>query len=85
MLGVSVDSIFSHKVFSLGLGGLWYPLLADFHPKGHVAELYGLMTDRGISRRASFIIDKNGIVRHKEVYERGLPNTDQLLQKLREL
>ena len=85
MLGVSIDSIFSHKVYSLSLGNLWFPLLADFHPKGAVAELYGVMSDQGYARRASFIIDTGGIVRHKEVYERGLPDIDQLIQRLKAL
>lgn len=77
---MSIDSIFSHKVFSLSLGGLWFPLLADFHPKGEVAEKYGILTNDGYSKRACFIIDKEGIVRHSEVYERGLPDTKKLLE-----
>ncbi len=87
VLGVSVDSVFSHKAYSTSFGTLWFPLLADFHPKGQVAESYGLMQpDRGFNKRAAFIIDKSGVVRHAEVYEPGkLPDTGQLLQKLKEL
>ena len=34
--------------------------MADFHPKGAVADLYGIMTENGISKRACFLIDKPG-------------------------
>ena len=82
---MSVDSIYCHKVYAPSLGGLWYPLLADFHPKGGVADQYGIMTDNGINKRACFIIDKKGVLRHTEIYERGIPDTDQLLEKLKGL
>ncbi len=80
MLGVSIDSIFSHKVYSLTLGELWFPLLADFHPKGDVAEKFGIMTGDGYSKRACFLIDKEGVVRLSEVYERGIPDTQGLIE-----
>jgi glutaredoxin len=47
------------------LQGICLPLLADFHPKGAVAGLYGLYLEKaGITDRATVIIDKDGIVRH---------------------
>ena len=85
MLGLSIDSIFSHKVYDLTLGGLWFPLLADFHPKGAVADLYGIMTDRGITKRACFLVDKEGKVRLAEVYEKGLPDIADLAAKAKGL
>ena len=85
MLGVSVDSVYSHKVYSDSLGSLWYPLLADFHPKGAVADSYGIMTDEGYNERACFLIDKQGIVRDVEIYERGLPDAAKLIEKLKEI
>ncbi|MCB0035285.1 MAG: redoxin domain-containing protein [Anaerolineales bacterium] len=42
VLGISVDSVFAHQAFAEKLGGLDYPLLADFHPKGAVTKEYGL-------------------------------------------
>ena len=81
VLGISIDSIFAHKVYDLTLGGLWFPLLADFHPKGAVADLYGIMTENGISKRACFLIDKQGVVQAAEVYESGLPNVPALAAK----
>lgn len=65
VLGVSVDSIFSHANWGRDLGGVSFPLLADFHPKGAMAKAYGLYLDNdGITDRATVIIDKDGIVRY---------------------
>ena len=65
VLGVSVDSTFCHANWADGLGGVTFPLLADFHPKGEVAKAYGLYLDgAGITDRATVIIDADGIVRH---------------------
>jgi hypothetical protein len=66
VLGVSVDSIYCHGNWALGLGGISFPLLADFHPKGAVASSFGLYLDEpGITDRATVIIDADGMVRHK--------------------
>ena len=43
--------------------------MADFHPKGEVAQAYGVYNeDRGTANRAIFVIDKEGIVRFKREY-----------------
>src|SRR6202521_4473294 len=60
VLGVSVDSTWSHKAFAEKMG-IQYPLLADFHPRGAVAAKYGVyLEDKGITGRAIFIIDRDG-------------------------
>lgn len=47
------------------MGGISFPMLADFHPKGAMAESYGLYhADKGITDRATVIVDKEGIVRY---------------------
>lgn len=64
-LGISVDSVHSHANWAAGLGGVSFPLLADFHPKGEMAASYGAyLQDAGITDRATVIIDADGIVRH---------------------
>ncbi len=69
VLGVSVDSVWAHKAFAEHLK-INYPLLADFHPKGATAENYGLyLADKGITNRATVIVDKQGIVRYVKVYD----------------
>ena len=68
------------------MGGITFPLLADFHPKGQVTQAYGLWReDRGYSRRAIVIVDPSGIVRHAQVIERGAPEVEDLLQRVREV
>ena len=84
MLGISVDSVYSHQAFAEQLGGLDYPLLADFHPKGEVAQAYGFWReDKGYSRRAIVVINPHGLVRYSHVIERGAPEVEQLLTIIR--
>jgi peroxiredoxin len=60
LLGLSVDSVWTHKAFAEKMG-ISYPLLADFHPKGAVAEKFGMyVPERGMTGRAVAIIDKSG-------------------------
>lgn len=65
VLGVSVDSVFSHANWGASLGGVSFPLLADFEPKGGVAQSLGLYLDGpGLTDRATVIIDKDGVVQY---------------------
>jgi peroxiredoxin len=85
VLGISVDSRHSHRAFAESLGGLDFPLLADFHPKGQVAQAYGVWReDRGYSSRAIVVVDAAGVVRRAWVVERGAPNIDDILAAVRE-
>ncbi len=60
VLGISVDSAWSHKAFAEKMG-ISYPLLADFQPRGAAGDLFGVyMADRGITGRAIFIVDRHG-------------------------
>jgi len=86
VLGVSVDSVHSHRAFAEQLGGITFPLLADFHPKGKVVTDYGLWReDKGYSRRAIVIVDRGGIVRHSQVIEQGAPDLEQVLAAVKAL
>ena len=62
VLGVSVDSVWSHKAFAEKMG-IKYSLLADFHPRGAMSEKYGVyLADKGITGRAIAIVNKAGKV-----------------------
>ena len=62
VLGVSVDSVWTHKAFAEKMG-IKYSLLADFHPRGAVSEKYGAyLADKGITGRAIAIVNKAGKV-----------------------
>lgn len=82
VLGISVDSLWAHKAFA-AQNDIPYPLLADFHPKGAVAQMYGVyLPDRGISARTAFIIGKDGKI--KEVVTSDIPvarDIEKLLEK----
>jgi mycoredoxin-dependent peroxiredoxin len=60
ILGISVDSYWSHKAFAEKMG-IHYPLLADFHPRGAASDKFGVfMADKGITGRAIAIVDRAG-------------------------
>lgn len=64
----------------MDLGGVSFPLLADFQPKGAVAKSYGVYLDgAGISDRATVIIDASGVVRYaKSVTPAGVRDIEEL-------
>ncbi|GIV80131.1 MAG: hypothetical protein KatS3mg050_4525 [Litorilinea sp.] len=67
LLGISVDSIYSHGAWAL-LRGLEFPLLSDFEPKGAVARRYNVYREQdGFSERALYIVDGEGIIRYAHV------------------
>ena len=71
LVGVSVDSAFAHKAFRDSLG-VETTLLADFEPKGAVANAYGAyLADAGHSNRSLVLIDADGKV--EWVYETDTP------------
>ena len=86
VFGISVDSVWAHKAFAEKLG-LKYPLLADFHPKGAVAEKFGVfLAERGITKRAVVVIDKEGIVRFTKEYDiPTVPDTKEIISAVQGL
>lgn len=69
VLGLSVDSAWAHQAFAKQMG-IGYPLLADFHPKGEIAAKFGLYNaERGMTKRATVIIDKAGKVAFTQEHE----------------
>ena len=87
VLGISVDSIPSHIAWAKSLGGITYPLLADFHPKGEVAKSYGAWRENdGITERALFIVDKDGKLAYIDIHDIGdQPDNEELFDVLKEL
>lgn len=71
ILGVSVDSEFSHLAWlqterkAGGLGELNYPLISDI--KKEISSDYNVLTAEGIALRGLFIIDCQGIVQHSTI------------------
>ncbi|KAG4397120.1 hypothetical protein GLYMA_10G078400v4 [Glycine max] len=91
ILGVSVDSVFSHLAWiqtdrkSGGLGDLNYPLISDVTKS--ISKSYGvLIPDQGIALRGLFIIDKEGVIQHSTINNlaigRSVDETKRTLQAL---
>jgi peroxiredoxin len=63
VLAISCDPTYSLRVFA-DTDGLNFPLLSDFWPHGAVASAYGVFDPgRGVARRSSFVVDREGNVR----------------------
>jgi peroxiredoxin len=63
LLGISVDGVWCHRAFKEAKH-LRFPLLADFEPKGAISRTYGAYrSDEGVSERALFVIDADGVIR----------------------
>lgn len=91
VLGVSVDSIHSHKAWIRadknqgGLGKINYPLASDITKE--VSRKYGvLLEESGVALRGLFIIDPEGKVRYQVVHDlnvgRSVSETVRVLQAL---
>ncbi|MCR3755067.1 MAG: alkyl hydroperoxide reductase, AhpC component [Candidatus Westeberhardia cardiocondylae] len=72
IIGISCDSIYSHQTWrSLplekgGIGKIKYPIISDI--KKNIINMYEIEhPEKGIALRASFIIDKHGIIRHETI------------------
>jgi peroxiredoxin len=71
VFGISVDTFFALKAFH-DAQHFPFPLLSDFNKQ--VIRDYGVFNEdmiglKGIAKRAVFVIDKDGVVRHREVLE----------------
>jgi len=83
LIGISVDSKWSHMAFSQNRK-LHFPLLADFEPKGKVAKLFKVYDEvEGECKRALFVTDEKGIIRWNYLSPVGInPGADGILDAL---
>ncbi len=86
LLGISVDGVWCHEAFAKDRH-LHFPLLADFEPKGAVAQSYGAYRkSEGVCERALFVIDKNGIITWSYLSPVAVnPGADGILEALDKL
>jgi mycoredoxin-dependent peroxiredoxin len=82
VLSVSVDSVFSHKVFAERMGGINFPMLSDFWPHGAVCAQYDCLRPQGMPKRAVFVIDKEGTIQFAREYDKGIPENPELFAEL---
>ena len=89
VLGISVDTFFALKAWG-DQNQLNFPLLSDFNKE--VIAKYGVVNPdmiglKNIAKRSVFVVDKGGVVRHREVLEdaRNEPNYDAITVSLESL
>jgi len=87
--GISVDTFFALKAFHEAQR-LTFPLLSDFNKE--VIREYGVFNPdmiglRGIAKRAVFVLDRDGVVRYREVLEdaRNEPNYEAVFEAVKNL
>ncbi len=87
VIGVSVDSQFSHFAWKNtpinegGIGQVRYPLVADLNKQ--ISKDYDVLFDESVALRGSFLIDKDGTVRHAVINDLPLGrNIDEMLRMI---
>jgi peroxiredoxin (alkyl hydroperoxide reductase subunit C) len=85
LIGVSIDSQFTHAawrntdVTNGGIGPVAFPMVADVQHS--ITQAYGIEHPAGVALRASFLIDKEGVVQHQVVNNLPLGrNVDDMLR-----
>lgn len=91
VIGCSVDSVHAHLIWLRqprregGIAGVKLPLIGDV--RREVATAFGVLTDEGVALRATFILDRDGIIRHVTLNDlplgRSVDETLRVLDALR--
>lgn len=86
VISISVDTAFVHKAWhdsSETIRKIEFPMLAD--PARRVSTEYGtLIENEGLSLRATFLVDPNGILKAFEFHDNTIGRSiEELLRKLR--
>ncbi|HHM01653.1 MAG TPA: peroxiredoxin, partial [Caldithrix abyssi] len=85
VIGVSIDSVYTHHAWKNtdvnkgGIGQVQFPMVADVNHA--ITRAYGVEHGDGVALRASFLIDKEGIVQHQVVNNLPLGrNVDEMIR-----
>ena len=86
VLGITVDSADANAAWAESLGVEGIPVLSDYWPHGQVAQAYGVLREQGMTERAIFVVDKEGIIRYIDVHDFGQqPDNEELFEVLESL
>jgi peroxiredoxin len=86
LLGITVDNIPTLFSWTNQMGKLWFDVLSDFWPHGAVAKKFGILRSDGVSERALFVIDKQGVIRFIDVHDvNQRPPLETLVRELEKL
>ena len=85
VLSVSTDTVFVHKAWhdeSPAIAKIHYPMVAD--PTGKLCREFGTyIEDAGLSWRATFIIDPDGVLKAMEIHDNSIGRSSlEILRKL---
>ena len=90
IIGVSIDSQFSHWAWKNtpinqgGIGNIRFPLVADLDK--NISRRFGVLLDAGIALRGTFLIDRDGVIRHAVINDLPLGrNIDEALRMVEAL
>lgn len=67
LVGVTVDNAPTLFSWVRQMGGLWFPVASDFWPHGGLAAKLGILRSDGVSERALFVVDRDGVIRYIDV------------------
>ena len=86
VLGITVDSVDSNAAWAESLGVENIPVLSDYWPHGQMSQSYGVLREHGMTERAIFIIDKQGLIRYIDIHNfNAQPDNEVLFDVLEEL
>lgn len=86
LIGITVDNIPTLYAWTNQMGKLWFNVLSDFWPHGKVADMFGVLRSDGVSERALFVIDKEGILRYAQVSDINIrPDLQDIVKELEKL
>ncbi|HEY1270940.1 MAG TPA: redoxin domain-containing protein [Terriglobales bacterium] len=90
LVTICVDSIMNTTTWEREIGPFDFVLCSDFWPHGEVCSRYGVLneqgTNAGASRRAVFVVSKEGTIAFRRLYDASdLPEWREPLEVLREL
>lgn len=83
--GISIDTVFSKKAWSKGIGIKSFSMLADFWPHGEMAKTLGIFREKeGFSERANIIADEKGKTAFVKIYPISqLPDINEIIDFLK--
>lgn len=86
LIGITTDNVPTLHAWIAEMGGVWFTVASDFWPHGETAQKYGILRSTGITERALFVIDREGIIRFIDVHDiNDRPDMEVLITELQKL
>jgi len=83
LVGITVDNLPTLHAWITEMGGVWFPVLSDFYPHGHVTARFGILRGDGTAERALFVIRQDGTIAYIDVHDiNERPPLEDLIEAL---